>query len=141
MKQCRKCKQTKPLSEFYFHQRDGYYPRCKECVRKDRNAFRREHLEAVRSRDRNRPNQVLSTARHRRLDSAYNKRYPQKFAARKAVWYAIKTGKIIRQPCEVCGAKAQAHHDDYSRPLEVRWLCFVHHQIEHARLIVLPICS
>lgn len=40
-------------------------------------------------------------------------------------------GKITKQPCEVCGAVAQAHHDDYSKPLEVRWLCPVHHKQEH----------
>src|SRR5262245_57418077 len=40
----------------------------------------------------------------------------------------LKRGKIKRQPCEVCGSTAQMHHDDYSRPLEVRWLCRPHHQ-------------
>lgn len=43
---------------------------------------------------------------------------------------AIRDGKIARQPCEVCGRKAQAHHEDYSKPLDVRWLCFQHHR-EH----------
>lgn len=47
------------------------------------------------------------------------------------VQYAIRTGKMIRQPCQVCGAKAQAHHTDYSRPLEVQWLCSVHHGEAH----------
>lgn len=45
---------------------------------------------------------------------------------------AIKIGKLIRQPCEKCGDPAsQAHHDDYDKPLEVRWLCFMHHRMEH----------
>ena len=48
------------------------------------------------------------------------------------VAYAIKTGKIVPRPCEVCGAaKAQAHHDDYNKPLEVRWLCREHHEEWH----------
>ena len=34
-----------------------------------------------------------------------------------------RRGKLIPQPCEVCGDKAQKHHDDYSKPLQVRWLC------------------
>lgn len=36
----------------------------------------------------------------------------------------LRRGKIKRCPCEVCGSTdAQMHHDDYSKPLEVRWLC------------------
>ena len=43
----------------------------------------------------------------------------------------IKHGKLVRQPCEICGdIKVDAHHDDYMKPLDVRWLCKKHH-IEH----------
>lgn len=48
---------------------------------------------------------------------------------------AVYKGKIIRQACEVCGeAKTEGHHFDYSKPLEVRWLCHKHHVAEHVRL-------
>ena len=44
------------------------------------------------------------------------------------VYNATKSGKLLKQNCEVCGKKnAFAHHDDYSQPLEVRWLCNYHH--------------
>lgn len=44
----------------------------------------------------------------------------------------IKSGFLIPKPCEVCGeAKVDAHHDDYTRPLEVRWLCRNHHVQHH----------
>jgi hypothetical protein len=57
---------------------------------------------------------------------------PAKRRARDKLKKAIKRGKMTRQPCEVCGAEpAQAHHDDYSKPLDVRWLCPVHHGVEH----------
>lgn len=37
-------------------------------------------------------------------------------------------GKLIPKPCEVCGSlKVEKHHDDYSKPLEVRWFCREHH--------------
>lgn len=37
---------------------------------------------------------------------------------------AIRLGKITPSPCEMCGEKkVQAHHDDYNKPLDVRWLC------------------
>lgn len=47
----------------------------------------------------------------------------------------IKRGKVKRGPCEVagCKARAEAHHDDYDKPLEVRWLCTEHHRAHHKR--------
>lgn len=45
---------------------------------------------------------------------------------------AVRRGKLQRQPCEVCGEKAHAHHPDYSKALEVRWLCPHHHARQHA---------
>lgn len=48
---------------------------------------------------------------------------------------AIRTGAIKRGCCEICGKpNADGHHDDYSKPFTVRWLCRTHHIKEHARL-------
>ena len=46
---------------------------------------------------------------------------------------AIRNGTLQRQPCGVCGKKAEAHHPDYSKPLSVRWLCPLHHGIIHRK--------
>ena len=55
-------------------------------------------------------------------------KYPERYLARSILRSAVETGKLIRQPCEVCGnPKVEAHHPDYSKPLEVRWLCHQHH--------------
>lgn len=53
---------------------------------------------------------------------------------------AVKDGRLIRGPCEVCGAAAvDAHHDDYGRPLDVRWLCMQHHKQWHkANVALMP---
>lgn len=62
-------------------------------------------------------------------------RYPEKQAARNATADAIKRGELVRPPaCEQCEApcKPDAHHDDYSKPLEVRWLCRQCHVSIHA---------
>lgn len=57
-----------------------------------------------------------------------------KIAARRKLRHEIESGHIQRQPCRVCGSlKAQAHHFDYSKPLDVEWLCAVHHTAEHAK--------
>lgn len=51
-----------------------------------------------------------------------------------AVDYAYRTGRLVSQPCEVCGAvKTDAHHDDYDQPLVVRWLCRTHHSAQHGQ--------
>lgn len=45
----------------------------------------------------------------------------------------LRRGRIVRRPCRECGdAKAQMHHDDYDRPLEVTWLCRKCHLRLHA---------
>lgn len=43
--------------------------------------------------------------------------------------YAKKKGILIPQPCIGCGAKAEAHHPDYDKPLEVIWVCKAHHRL------------
>lgn len=59
-------------------------------------------------------------------------RYPERVKARQEVFNAIKRGEIIRQSCSVCGLeKAHAHHEDYSKPLDVIWLCRKHHREVH----------
>lgn len=56
-----------------------------------------------------------------------------KHKTRRATSKAISSGRLVRQPCEVCGAlEVEAHHDDYSKPLDVRWLCPEHHRAHHA---------
>lgn len=51
-----------------------------------------------------------------------------KMVARRYVMTMLQRGHITREPCEVCGKlKVQAHHDDYSNPLDIRWLCREHH--------------
>lgn len=59
---------------------------------------------------------------------AWNKKYPERRKAHAAVFRAIKKGTLKKQSCEVCGVKrAHAHHEDYTKPLEVIWLCQIHH--------------
>lgn len=48
---------------------------------------------------------------------------------------AIASNKIQRLPCEVCGKlPTDGHHMDYSKPLEVVWLCRKHHKLEHGKI-------
>jgi hypothetical protein len=74
----------------------------------------------------------MSPEAQRRQTVRYRGRHPDRYAAHVAVNNAVRDGRLIRAGCEVCGvADADAHHDDYSRPLVVRWLCGVHHKQWH----------
>jgi hypothetical protein len=56
----------------------------------------------------------------------------EKAKARKAAQRAVALGTLVREPCEVCSTEeVDAHHEDYSKPLEVRWLCRAHHHDVH----------
>ena len=45
---------------------------------------------------------------------------------------AHDSGKLFRKPCVVCGElKSHAHHEDYSKPLDVIYLCPKHHSAVH----------
>lgn len=63
---------------------------------------------------------------------AKDPRHKTRFDARRAVRDAVKRGDLTRLPCEKCGeAVSFAHHPDYSKPLEVEWLCRPCHTAEH----------
>lgn len=55
-----------------------------------------------------------------------------KYHARQITIRAVRSGILSKMPCEVCGElKVDAHHDDYSKPLDIRWLCRTHHSQHH----------
>jgi len=118
---CYDCKTHLPISMFYKNKgaHGGLCTRCKLCSR-----IRNKHLD-----------RRVSNAKKQR---DYVLRYPERQSARNAVNKAILRGEIKRQPCEKCGEQlAHAHHDDYSKPLDVRWLCHAHHVEAHTGMIPL----
>lgn len=109
---CGRCKEIKPLSEF---NKDATTKKkvhcyCKECACLAAKEHHFKHRDKALERMR-----------------LYNKSRNRNSAHKKAT-EALRTGVLKRQPCEECGAeKTDAHHDDYAKPLEVRWLCRSHH--------------
>ena len=62
-------------------------------------------------------------------------KYPDKTKARNILGNAIRDGKIQRQSCERCGNdKTHGHHEDYTQPLDVMWLCSKCHGLRHREL-------
>lgn len=123
---------AQPLSAFY--QRTN---KCKTCTK---DAVRRRYQEVggrpeyEREREK-RPERKQQKSNAQQRHRANN---PLKYKARNAVNNAIRDGRLVKGPCEVCGTteRVQAHHDDYTKPLKVHWLCFQHHrEDEHEQKI------
>jgi hypothetical protein len=126
MKVCFKCRQAKPITEFYKHSamEDGHLGKCKNCARQDATAYRAARIEHWRAYDRARGN--------RQIGYQYGAKQPERRAAQVALGNAVRDGKVTPLPCLICGEKAEAHHPDYSAPLDVIWLCPAHHKQAHA---------
>lgn len=147
MKTCFKCAIEKPLSEFYRHSAmaGGRLNKCKECTKKDTRDNRNLRLEYYKMYDRARgslPHRVKARKLYQMTEAGkqkmiaskkkWIKENPQKRTAQNKVNSALKRGTLKKMNCEICGSeKSHAHHDDYSKPLDVRWLCPLHHSLEH----------
>lgn len=135
VKECFRCHELKPLSEFYRHPMmgDGHLGKCKACTRRDVGEHRANNLEKVRAYDCARARQPH---RRRKAQLVVERRYreaPNMERAHRLTHNAIRSGKLVRNGCEVCGTAndVHAHHDDYLRPLDVHWLCAAHHSQWH----------
>ncbi len=131
MKECFKCGVRRPLNDFYKHKQmsDGHLNKCKDCTKSDASRHRLDNIDAIRAYDR---------ARGNRQDAGYFKKYrdsyPKKYKAMNMVNNHKRAGHISELPCEICGElKVVAHHDDYDKPLNIRWLCQAHHKQWHAK--------
>lgn len=134
MKQCFKCAETKPLSDFYRHPAmgDGHLNKCKSCACKDVRENRRTSTRAIEyDRERSRlPHRVAARAEY---ISQYVEKHRDKYVARYTLTNAVRDGRVKKLPCEFCGdAKVHGHHHDYSKPLDVTWLCCRCHRRLHA---------
>lgn len=100
--------------------RKGRSPICKcNRVKENITASLCNKCEAKKKRDYHKKN-------------SENPDYKLKIAARTTVNRYIRLGRLFKKPCEVCKAeKVEAHHDDYMKPLEVKWLCRKHHAEHH----------
>lgn len=137
MKTCFKCGLAKDYSGFYRHKSmgDGYLGKCKECAKKDTSDWRISKHEEVRAYDKARnqtPERKSKSIVYQKIFRAANE---EKYKARTAIGNWLRDTGAQRPPCEVCGdPKSDAHHEDYSKPLEVIWLCRKHHAERHIEI-------
>jgi hypothetical protein len=136
MKVCFKCGEKKNADEFYRHPQmgDGRLGKCKECTKRDvaeNYQGKRKYYAKYEKARFQKPERKAAALEYQRKRRA---RYPEIYRANNAVSNAIRCGRLVPEPCERCGAKAQAHHEDYSRPLDVQWLCRLHHLQRHGKV-------
>jgi len=120
-KRCAGCKQTYSKEEW--GPSNGY---CRSC--------QRDYMRAWRARNP----ELMAEYRRRREAKHGTHKKPKDPAQRRAQWavsYALEKGRLVRPLCcPQCGRKVRvdAHHEDYSKPLEVEWLCRRCHMTRHA---------
>ena len=154
---CKRCLVLKPIADFRKRTETAYSTMCKPCLAAialehyhtnrdkilaspERKVYQKEY-EAKRSGTAKRRQQsresyyrhreerlAKSRAQYQENRPPWRPREPFKEKCKALFAYAVKIGRIQKQPCSVCGAlKAEGHHPDYFKPLEVIWLCRVHH--------------
>jgi len=149
---CVKCRKEKERDFFSLNnkKRNGLQSYCRQCVSENVIKWNREnparrkelmkrwleknlHQKRIKDRERQRKRRAQNPGLKTAEFSKYREKYPEKVSAHRKLNYAINSGKIKRSACEICGeARVHAHHDIYQLPLNVRWLCPVHHKHAHS---------
>lgn len=104
----------------YREWREKNKDKCRQYSKK----YRERNLEIVRERKREH-------------EKKYRKVKVVEYKARKEVHRALKKGVLEKaKSCRICGLekKLEAHHMDYTRPLEITWVCSLCHGGIHMML-------
>lgn len=148
-KRCSNCKITMALSGFHKNRArsDGFANYCKECAADNQRQWAKKNPDKLKENWRqwsvNNPGRVAERQKRFRnrnpsmateMSRIQRKLYPERVKARKAVYYAVKVGKLKKPTCcSECGrtARIYGHHEDYDKQLDVIWLCARCHQFKH----------
>lgn len=150
-KTCARCKESKPVSNYHILKTGKPYSYCRLCMcarsrewtaknrfksRTSKTKYRQNNREKVNksSLDWHRANMTPKKVRIRNKKTYA--RSPLKNKAHRAVRDGYRNKTLTRQPCVVCQKSGvskigEAHHSDYSKPLDVTFLCLAHHRAWH----------
>jgi len=146
MKTCKKCGEEKSLNEFY--KKGGYLINsCKSCCISYENKRRLEKIDEIRMYEKlrsNLPHRIEARKKysqtkngklaHKKAIKKYRNLYPLRRIAHQIIGNAIARNEIIKPDnCSICNStkKIESHHDDYTKPLLIRWLCEKCHKEWH----------
>jgi len=159
MKVCSKCKIEKSLNDFYTDNSrpDNRQSSCKDCNNKYLEEYRKtdnrkKALKKYKKSEKGKASEkrYMATDKYRETSKRYKKSEkgkmvaasfsksyrelnPKKIKAYIAMRSAIKNKILIKRECEVCGSEnSHAHHDDYDKPIDVKWMCKKHHEEWHS---------
>lgn len=130
MKICGVCGAQPPVEPY-----KGVPTRCGSCHREAMKRLRRENPDRFTERERAR---YVGERREKILEAAKARRATPgaKRDAQTAVGNAVRDGRLIKPDacsrCSRAGIRLEGHHDDYSKPIEVVWLCVRCHRRHHA---------
>ena len=133
-KRCSKCMEYKDLSEFGKRSlsNDGLQYMCKSChkaaVKRNYKEKREQRIEYARQHY-----ELVKEAR-KYYNAEYHRDHAIEHSARNILNYNLRMGRITKpENCEKCGKPLplEAHHEDYSKPLEINWLCRTCHSVIH----------
>jgi hypothetical protein len=133
MKLCNSCSTTKSKSDFGKRtaSEDGLSAKCKSCQSK----YDKSRSSSPKRAEARANYKLTDEGRsaHLKANKKYRDKNPNKYKAHNIVNNAMRDGKLFKEPCEICSEvnAVHAHHDDYAKPLNVRWLCAAHHSQWH----------
>ena len=146
MKYCNTCKTEKENNEFGKRKVsfDGLSAKCKKC-QSAYDKSRANNPKRVKAREDYAKTEAGIESGNRakkkwanenkgkkyQITKSYRENNPNKSKAHGKGGYEIKKGGRIKETCECGGVDVHAHHDDYAKPLKVRWLCAKHHSEWH----------
>lgn len=152
------CKCLKPLSEFKncggkkahlffswcrpcerkWHRDYAARPEVKEKNRIKRKKYASENRERLLAKKRAYSKTEAGKISLKKSNDKSRKKYPDRHKARKYFYNnVLRKGFKVPEKCQQCGegGKIQGHHFDYSKPLEVVWLCIdCHKKVHHLNL-------
>lgn len=141
MKTCKKCLRELPRTEFYKkpHMTDGLFSSCKECeskkgkaywsrpeVKAHRKEYKKTYTEPESSKFFRKQWRLNNKERVCAQSKKWRDKNKEKVRAYNALNQAIKMGRVIKpEQCSKCPntGRIEGHHEDYSKPLDVEWLC------------------
>lgn len=142
---CKECRAIY-IHNHYLQHMDDYKRRSREQKESDPEGYKKylrehylENAEAYRNKSKiySRKYRVENPEKYREVMRRWEHSNPEKVKAHKKVMNALRSGKLLRPThCEICGkeCKPEAHHWDYSKPLDVLWCCRICHNFIHTLL-------
>lgn len=153
---CNKCRIDKPLTEYYMRNGKPHGCVCKACIRKQSREWRARTIDIRKEYDRNRKNKKERCEQQKEykkrlreenpmkydeifhgLRKRYRQKHKEKTLAESKLDYALSRNKIERpNECSICHKKCipHGHHYDYTKPLDVIWVCPACHSQIHKQM-------